>query len=383
MKKLFIYSMLCTMCLDTSYCKRYKPTEEQLARDLYEYGYHLYNKKEYGKAFTCIQKAAERKHADACAMLGGMYFYGRGCTKNYDNSFKYSKLGEEYGSSVAMRNLGFLHYYGHGCQKNRWLSKRYYEQASEHGSKMALIDLGDLYYRGEYDEIGERYLPNYDAAFYYYEQAAQLGYPIGLQKLGQMYYKGYGCKSNYIKAIQCYEEALNKGYVNVLRDLGDLYYNRNYDDDDLEIAFNYYEQASDLGDPISTKYIAEAYYKGDYPYQEDPNMSSEYYDRAIELFDQEIAEGDTIDAPRKAGILLYNGINGVQCYEKALKYFKITIDAGEDDGKCAYYAGCCYYAMGGHLQDAHYYLKQASNGDNEKYAYYAKEFLAEKFESNG
>lgn len=371
MKKLLICSILSALLTNYSYCMQQELSPQQI-NESYKKGHEYFQEKKYVEAFKCIEIAALHGHADANAMLGAMYFNGQGCKKDHNEAFKYTKAGKEYGSAVATRNLGLFYHYGYGdTLKDDYIAIGHYRTALEMGIKLALIDIGDIYYDGLYTD-GERDIPEYELAFYCYNTAAQLNLPKGLQKLGQMY---YSCIQDYEQAKECYEKALAMKYNYVLRDLGDLYYCEEYEESNPKKAFDYYKKASLLGDPISTKYIADAYYHGEWPYAKDPNMSLQYYNLAIDLFNQERAEGKTINASREAGLIFYYGINGRPNYKEAIKYFQITIDEGEDDGRCAYYAGCCCIYM--KSPEAQHYLQLALNGINKEYAEFAREILVE------
>lgn len=133
------------------------------------------------------------------------------------------------GEPSAQMLLGALYRYGEGVSKNPQKAIEWYVLAAESGDPQGCYDASDIYYDlGEYtkafelclkaakhelpdaqNRIGMCYLKNdrgthknEKLAFDYFSKAAQQGHRAATHNLGNLYYKGLGVKRDYKKAIE-------------------------------------------------------------------------------------------------------------------------------------------------------------------------------------
>ena len=70
--------------------------------------------KDYGRALTLCQKAAEQGYPSALHTLGAMYYYGLGVPRNYTEAFKWYLKAAVRGFWPAQADLGFMYSNGRG-----------------------------------------------------------------------------------------------------------------------------------------------------------------------------------------------------------------------------------------------------------------------------
>ncbi len=68
-----------------------------------EAGIAAYAKGDYAKAYSQYKQAAEAGDADAFGKLAGLYLYGVGTEKNYQNAYIWFGLAEHSGDKYAER----------------------------------------------------------------------------------------------------------------------------------------------------------------------------------------------------------------------------------------------------------------------------------------
>ena len=118
------------------------------AEELYQIGNQYYYgdgvEKDYVKARTYYNQAAEMGYADALNDLGVLYLYGYGVEQNFETARTYYERAAEKGNARAYYNLGLLYEHGLGVEPNLATAKQYYEQAVEKGDETASESLARI-----------------------------------------------------------------------------------------------------------------------------------------------------------------------------------------------------------------------------------------------
>jgi hypothetical protein len=128
--------------------------------------------------FNILQQKAEQGDKEAQALLGGMYYYGKGVTKDYKKAFVWSTKGANQGVAMAQALLGGMYYYGKGVTKD------------------------------------------YKKAFVWSTKGANQGVAMAQALLGLMYFHEQGVTRNYVEAYKWFNIAASQGQenANIARD---------------------------------------------------------------------------------------------------------------------------------------------------------------------
>lgn len=91
---------------------------------------------------------AEQGDADAQALLGVVYYNGRGVEQDYGEAVRWSRLAAEQGNARGQALLGVAYYSGHGVAQDFDEAARWARLAAEQGDAGAQVVLGTLYLNG-------------------------------------------------------------------------------------------------------------------------------------------------------------------------------------------------------------------------------------------
>lgn len=191
--------------------------EQNKGVDLYNQGIQYAKDKEYEKAFEAYKKAAvDYDIAEAMLNLGYCYSNGKGCTKDEETGFYWTKKAAEKGIAMAQCNLGVDYENGLGCSKNEEEAFKWYQKSASQVYITAIVQLG-LCYR---DGIGVE--PDQKEAFKLFKQVAEKEHleeperdnetqALAKRLYAMMYYEGKGCEKNLGKAKSWMKKSAEQG----------------------------------------------------------------------------------------------------------------------------------------------------------------------------
>ena len=121
----------------------------------------------------------------------GMQFYQ---DKDYEKAFSSFQKAADKGNAAAQSALAALYYNGEGVEEDEAAAALWYSRAAEHGRTDAQFALGEMF------EAGEGVKRDYKKAAFWYKKAADKGHLMAATKLGILYMEGRGVKQDDAKA---------------------------------------------------------------------------------------------------------------------------------------------------------------------------------------
>jgi TPR repeat protein len=100
-------------------------------------------------AVAWLKKAADAGDAQGAAVLGDMYEYGDGITKNMAEAFRLLTIGANAGILPAQVDLGELYMNGNGVGQDRYQGIVWKARAAEKGAPIGLIHIAREYSTGQ------------------------------------------------------------------------------------------------------------------------------------------------------------------------------------------------------------------------------------------
>lgn len=163
---------------------------------------------DYEQALEHVRIAVGAGDADAKALLGEMYYYGRGVRRDYDQAAKYlleSVRDEETEEKKYNYLLGRLYYYGHGIDQDYDKAAAHVMHAAGMGNLEAKALLANMYY------YGRGVNQNLDSALFYLKDGLKANVPGALSLRGRMYYYGDADEWSDEKAVELLDAAAKAG----------------------------------------------------------------------------------------------------------------------------------------------------------------------------
>ncbi|MHC5225161.1 tetratricopeptide repeat protein [Ignatzschineria sp. LJL83] len=156
-----------------------------------------------------IKKGAAKNQADDLFLLGFYHYSEAEDNSNEEDYLKakeYFLQAEALGSKEASYLLGEIYYYGEGVSRNYATAAEYYEKAALQNQKEALFSLGSLYQTDEFQV-------DYPKSLAYFEKAAALKSQPALRTLAYYYENGTDSitEINLQKANELYQQACELG----------------------------------------------------------------------------------------------------------------------------------------------------------------------------
>jgi Sel1 repeat len=108
-----------------------------------------YQKNDYATALRLVQPLAEAGDPHAEALLGQMYYRGRGVAQDDREAATWFRRAADRGDTTGQFFLGGMYSEGRGVPQDYAESAKWYERAAEQGDGQAQYNLGVAYARGE------------------------------------------------------------------------------------------------------------------------------------------------------------------------------------------------------------------------------------------
>jgi len=112
-------------------------------------GEAAYQKGKYPAALKLLEPLAEEGDPRAQALMGLMYYHGRGLKQNDAEAAKWFILAADQGEPRAQFNLGVMHAEGQGVPQDYAEAIKWYRLAAEQGEARAQFNLGVSYAEGQ------------------------------------------------------------------------------------------------------------------------------------------------------------------------------------------------------------------------------------------
>lgn len=182
--------------------------------------------------------------------MGVRYYDGQGVVKDYSKAESYFQVAANMGYGNAWTYLGWMYWDGdENLPKNQEKAvaclKKCYELKED-----TPINLIGLYYSNS---------DNYEMAIHWWKIGYEKKDSSCAANLGWTYRYGKGIAQNYVKAVEYYKQAIewnpNDDYA--LSNLGDMYRNGYGVEQSLNIAKTYYCKSADLGNENAKKALKE------------------------------------------------------------------------------------------------------------------------------
>jgi hypothetical protein len=125
-----------------------------------------YAKGSYPLALRLLRPLAEQGNARAQAVLGLMYYHGRGMKQDDMEAAKWFRLAADQDEPRAQFNLGVMHAEGQGVPQDYVEAIKWYRLAAEQGEARAQFNLGNAYAEGQGTD------QNYVLAYMWFNLAA-------------------------------------------------------------------------------------------------------------------------------------------------------------------------------------------------------------------
>ena len=171
----------------------------------------------YAKAFTGLQKHAEKEEVMALFLVGRMYDFGQFVAKDEVEAVHWYRRAAEQGLAMAQLNLGVMYVNGQGVLKDEAEAVRWFRRAVEQGDAMSQHNLGWMY------DNGLGVAKDHAQAVRWYRKAAEQGYATSQYNLGVMYATGQGVAKDEAEAVRWFRKAAEQGDAKSQYNLGVIY----------------------------------------------------------------------------------------------------------------------------------------------------------------
>lgn len=173
--------------------------------------------KEGAEAAELLEKSALQGNIDAAFLLGHIYQYGTGVSKDVGQSLGWLTKAADGGHVSAMVTLGVMYRVGDGVMKNRVKARDYYAKAAEKGNNNARTSLAVMYMEGDgvHKDGG--------MAQTWLKRAVKDGHAPAMLAIGRLYSAKDLNLVNGPKAIYWTHQAIAHGHAPAIYALGLLY----------------------------------------------------------------------------------------------------------------------------------------------------------------
>ena len=209
--------------------------------------------KEFSKYKELLHKMVNKGDKIAMGYLGYIYFI----ENDFDNAFKFTKLGASKKDMLSCEALYYLHMDDFFCGKvpKKYVDKR---KALIYGKQAAALGHADIANRmGVIYAEGEIVPKDMTEAIKYYEIAVSYGNTFACNNLASCYRDGNGVEQNYEKAVELYKKAAEQGYAGAQNELGVLLFRGDGVEQDYNLALHWFELAASNGNEVAKENVDE------------------------------------------------------------------------------------------------------------------------------
>ncbi len=243
---------------------------------------------DHDKGVAWLERAAEKDHASALAMLAIGYWgedgYGIKFARNDKKALELNLRAAKLGNPVAQNHAGYMLYRGMGRKGTEEEIQHWFEQAGKNNYPSALFTLGEraLIEIHTIKQKEGHFTPESTQKMYnYYRRAAELGHAIAMERLATCHEGLYGFKTDIEQRIYWLELGSEFGNINCSNDLADLYIKGRGVKRDIDRGIAVYER--NIHRPNGNHGAARLgflYYKGLYGVARDLVKSIQFYEQS-------------------------------------------------------------------------------------------------------
>lgn len=168
-------------------------------------------KQDYRRALELYEQAASLGDVEASYIAGGMYYTGKGVSKNLERAFYYLDYAAAQGKSTVASQRALAQFYllGSVVPQNYAKAAEWYQSAAAAGDAEAQTELGFLYF------AGRGVMQDHERSFQLFRQAAYQNSSVAQYNLAIMWYTGNGvAESDLIKAYAWFSVSASNGFAN-------------------------------------------------------------------------------------------------------------------------------------------------------------------------
>ncbi len=145
-------------------------------------------------AADTVQDGGRNAPAEAAGVMTTLRSYTNSIEAGLSAAWESIVPQAEGGLGTLEALIGDVYYYGHGVSRDYTEAARWYRRAAENSNAMAQSTLGDIYYYG-------RGVPqDFQEAVHWWQLAADQGVAVAQLNLGVMYANGDGVPQDYVKS---------------------------------------------------------------------------------------------------------------------------------------------------------------------------------------
>ncbi|WP_048694119.1 tetratricopeptide repeat protein [Catenovulum maritimum] len=257
-----------------------------------------------------LQQQAKAGNAQAQHELAVEYRLGSRIEKNIPAAIELWHAAAEQNYAKALLSLGYLYRFGYeGIELDYAKAFELFSRAAEQGDAAGIYALGNMYYYARYVD------KNDDKAFELYSKSAELNNKSALYGLALMYQRGDGTQIDKVKAYQLLQRAAEQGYKPAIFRLGLALYYGDGVDQNKSRALEGLERLAESGYVSAQSFIGAKY------------LTNSDYKKAAFWNAKAAVKGDA-KALNNLGDQYENGFGVEQDYQKAIKLYQASLDAG-------------------------------------------------------
>ncbi len=221
----------------------------------YGLGSQPVNRDEAARLYAAARPGMEKMAADntpqAMTDLATMYLYGRGCDKDYRKAFTLLNNAANCDYVPAMADLAGMYMNGYGIPPNPEAARKLLLRAAMAGLPEAMVGLAGIYMSQQ------KYVP----ALNWYKEAASKNSPAAMTTLALMYRDGVGTEKNTMLAEGYLNQAAQMSYPPAMTELGMLYLDDKNASCQPAEGVKWYEQAIAKDYPQAIELLGNYYFK--------------------------------------------------------------------------------------------------------------------------
>lgn len=202
--------------------KKLKEERNQLFQD----GVAAHESKDYVRALSRFEKAAQMGHITAQFNVGLMYFNGVGTDVNKTEALKWYMKAAEQGHTKAQCRCGMMYANGYGTAKDDAAALMWYQKAAEQGDADGYNKMGAIYELGLYGIPKDKV-----KALKWYEMAAEKGHGHAQLHCAVEYLVGETVPKDLNKALMWAQKAYEQDVPEakkILNNIEEVTYNEIY-----------------------------------------------------------------------------------------------------------------------------------------------------------
>lgn len=182
-----------------------------------------------------VTKAAEQGDVEALESLAGYYNEGRFVDKDTEKAKELYALAAKEGETNSMYMLASIY----EIEGNFDEAFKWWKLGADHYHTYSTFAVGYYHYMG----LGKVDI-NYEEAYKWFLQAAKWKQSAAQYYLGGMLYEGIGVKADKVQAVEWWEKSANQDHPWALIELGKCYENGEVVGKDVLKAIEYYQKAA-------------------------------------------------------------------------------------------------------------------------------------------